>query len=134
MADINEKIDQVGDKLGELNNTADTTAEYDPEDIKNNKFQAILAFVFSLIYYLYILIVNKEPSKFVRFHLNQGLVLWLINIIVNVANRIFTIFIFRIILWVVSFALFVIAIIGIINICNGKAKELPVVGGIKLLK
>ena len=32
-------------KIADLNNTADTTAEYDAQDIRNNKAMAILAYL-----------------------------------------------------------------------------------------
>lgn len=42
MADLNEKLE-------ELNNTKDTTAEYDPADIEANKVMGILAYLSWLV-------------------------------------------------------------------------------------
>lgn len=134
MADINEKIDQVGEKLGELNNTPDTTSEYDQDDINNNKFAAVLAFIFAPIYLIYTLIAKKDQSKFVRFHLNQGLVLWLVQIIVDILADILRIGVLRIVFRILNFLILVLVVVGVVNICTGKAKELPVIGNIKLLK
>ena len=41
---------------------------------------------------------------------------------------------FSILSSLVSLALFVLAIIGIVNACSGKAKELPLVGTFRILK
>jgi hypothetical protein len=40
MSDNQESFEE---KVKALNNTADTTSEFDPQDIENNKFMAILA-------------------------------------------------------------------------------------------
>ena len=56
MADINEK-------LNELNNTADTTNEFDPQDIQNNKAMAILAYLSWLVL---IPLFAAKDSKFAR--------------------------------------------------------------------
>ena len=58
-----------------------------------------------------------------RFHLNQGLVVNLFGLLsaVPLVGRIWSIFIL------------ICAIIGIINASNGENKEVPLIGGIKLL-
>ena len=71
----------VKDKFNEFNNTADTTNEYDPADIENNKVMAVLAYFGILVL---IPIFAAKESKFARFHANQGLVLWLAGIILGV--------------------------------------------------
>lgn len=124
MADENEKFD-LGDKLEELNNTADTTSEYSEEDIANNKVFAILAYIGIL--FLVPLLAAKE-SKFARFHANQGLILFIVEIIVGILSFIPII---GLLLWI---ATIVLAILGIVNAANGKAKELPLIGKFKLLK
>ena len=129
MADLN-------DKLNELNNTPDTTAEYDQNDIEQNKVMAILAYLGILV--LVPLFAAKE-SKFARFHTNQGLVLAIAEIVVSIAVNILDgIPLVGIIVSIagglIGLVSFILAIIGIINAAQGKAKELPVIGGIKLLK
>ena len=42
--------------------------------------------------------------------------------------------IFSVITWAVGILIIVLAIIGIINAVQGKAKELPIIGKIKILK
>ena len=55
-------------KLQNLNNTADTTAEFDAQDITSNKAMAILAYFGPLVL---IPIFAAKQSKFARYHSNQ---------------------------------------------------------------
>lgn len=122
----NEPID-ISEKLSELNNTADTTAEYDAQDIEKNKVMAVLAYIIFLIP-----LFAAKDSKFARFHTNQGLVLFIGGIIASVVAVI------PVVGWIVApiaaLAITVLAVIGIINALNGRAKELPLVGKFKILK
>lgn len=122
----NQPID-LSEKFNEFNNTADTTAEYDAQDIEKNKVMALLAYVIFLIPLL-----AAKDSKFARFHTNQGLVLFLGGIIASVVAVI------PVIGWIVApiagLVITVLAIIGILNALNGRAKELPVIGKFKILK
>ncbi len=115
------------EKLSELNNTADSTSEYAPEDIEKNKVMAVLAYIIFLIPLL-----AAKDSKFARFHTNQGLVLFIGAVIASVVAAI------PVIGWIVapilSLAITVLAILGIVNVLNGRAKELPVIGKFKILK
>ena len=127
-------------KIAGLNNTADTTAEYDAQDIRNNKAMAILAYLSWLV--LISLFAAKE-SKFARFHCNQGLVLAITEIIYVIAYEILSAVILAIswrlgflvsIIGIVGIVFAVVSIIGIVNAANGKAKELPIIGKFKILK
>ena len=117
----------LSEKFNEFNNTADTTAEYDAQDIEKNKVMALLAYIIFLIPLL-----AAKDSKFARFHTNQGLVLFLGGIIASVVAVI------PVIGWIVApivgLVITVLAIIGILNALNGRAKELPVIGKFKILK
>lgn len=128
-------------------NTADTTNQFDMKDIEDNK-------VISLFAYLGILflipLIARPNSRYARFHTNQGLILFIAWAIYGAAAGIVTavftalamsIVVFGSIAVIVS-ALFrlanlffvVLMIIGIVNSCTGKAKELPLIGGFKILK
>lgn len=117
----------LSEKFNELNNTADTTSEYDAQDIEKNKVMALLAYIIFLIPLL-----AAKDSKFARFHANQGLVLFLGGIIASVVAVI------PVIGWIIApiagLVITVLAIIGILNALNGRAKELPVIGKFKILK
>lgn len=121
-----EQID-ISEKLTQLNNTADTTAEYDAQDIEKNKVMAVLAYIIFLIPLL-----AAKDSKFARFHTNQGLVLFIGGILSSVIAAI------PIIGWIIApiagIIITILAVIGIVNALGGKAKELPIIGKFKILK
>ena len=125
------------EKFQNLNNTADTTSQFDPQDITNNKVMAILAYFGILVL---IPIFAAKESKFARFHANQGLILFIAGIAIYIVQTIFY-SIFSLRLWwlistvvgIIGLVIFVLAIIGIVNAAQGKAKELPLVGNFKIL-
>lgn len=121
-----EKTD-FSEKISQLNNTADTTADYDAADIEKNKIMAVLAYIIFLIPLL-----AAKDSRFARFHTNQGLVLFISAIIISIVAAI------PIIGWIIApiigLLITVLAIIGIINALNGRTKELPIIGKFKILK
>ncbi len=145
------------DKVKNLNNTADTTAEFEQTDIESNKVLAVLSYLGILVL---VPIFAGKNSKFARYHANQGLVLaiaevayWIVQaILLAIINAIFpgpkyTLYgytysyghsaiynVFSFILGIVSIAFLVLAVIGIINAAQGKAKELPIIGKFKILK
>ncbi|MBR1402375.1 MAG: zinc ribbon domain-containing protein [Prevotella sp.] len=132
--------ESIEEKLKALNNTADTTQEFDPQDIEKNKFMAILAYFGILVI---IPILAAKESKFARFHSNQGLILCIAAILYSICYSILSSVILSIswhLYWLVSiigilgFAFLIWFIIGIINAAQGKAKELPLIGHYKLLK
>ena len=130
MADVNEKID-------EILNTEDDTAQFDEADVSSNKALGVLAYIGILVL---IPIFAGKDSKFARFHANQGLVLFVCELIVSVVisgilgNIPGIGFVFDIVGALLSIFGFVLMIIGIVNAAGGKAKKLPVIGGISLLK
>lgn len=119
--------DAVGEKLKQLNDTKDETEGFDKADIEKNKIMAVLAYIIFLIP----LIAAKE-SPFARFHTNQGLLLVIAAVILSVIAAI------PVIGWIIApvigIAVTVLAVIGILNALNGKAKELPLIGKFRILK
>lgn len=119
-----EKVNAAWTKF---NDTADSSAKYDKTDIENNKVMGILAYIGILVL---IPLFGAKGSKFARFHANQGLILFVIEIICSVLSWIPIV---KIVTSIVSVVAFLFAILGIVNVCNGKAKELPIIGGIRFL-
>lgn len=141
-------------KIKNLNNTADTTAEYDGGDIAQNKAMSVLSYIGILVL---IPVFAAKNSKFARFHANQGLVLLITETLYNVCRFIINI-LFRVIsaivisisyklsfilgflglistiLSLVNFVFIAFLIIGIANVANGRAKELPIIGKFRILK
>ena len=121
-------------------NTADTTAQYDPADVEKNKAMGVLAYLSWLVL---IPIFAAKDSRFARFHANQGLVLFIASAIFGVARWILSeillaiswrLYFVTIIISLFGLVFLALAIIGIVNAATGKAKELPAIGQIRILK
>ena len=113
-------------KVANLNNTPDSTGDFDPEDVRGHKGMAILAYFGILVL---IPILAAKDSPFARYHSNQGLILLILGVIAVILGRIW-----GVLGWIADIIVFILFIIGIINAANGRAKELPVVGKFRLLK
>jgi len=130
---IADKTEALGDKLSELNNTADTTFAYNPQDVQSHKGMAVLAYLSWLVL---IPIFTARESPYVRFHINQGLVLAIAEAIWGICAAIAgeLLWFLGFILDLGSIAFLVLAILGIVNAAKGRAKELPVIGRFRILK
>lgn len=118
----------------------DHTMEFDPQDIEKNKVLSSLAYL-GILFFLPL--VGCPDSKFGKFHANQGLVLFLAEVIFGAIGNLI-----RVVLLLVPFVggamatlintvigiVFVVALVmGLVNTLNGKAKEIPIIGKIKLI-
>lgn len=130
------------DPFAAFSNVEDVTDEFDADDIQQNKGIAVLSYLGLL--FLIPLLAAKN-SRFAQFHTNQGLVLFLTEIALSVSlgilSAIFSlsgisvlIFLFRLIRYAANVACLIFAIIGIVNVCQGKAKKLPIIGEITIIK
>jgi uncharacterized membrane protein len=118
-------------------NTADYSEEMDKADVEKNKFICCAAY---LLFFLPL--VMAQESKFGRFHANQGL----LCLILYIAGTVVTTIVRMILRWgilsmlsslisfVVFIAVFGIGVIGIINAYSGKAKDIPFIGTVRLIK
>lgn len=109
--------------------SADYTAQFAPADIEANKIMAVLAYILFLIP----LLAAKE-SPYAKYHTNQGLLVCLAAIAVSIVGSIIPILGWFIILPVGSIIVAVLGIIGIINAWKGTAKDLPIIGKIRIIK
>ena len=102
---------------------------FSEKEKKEGKLMAILSYVgvLSLVPYL-----AEKDNKWVRYHAIQGVNLFIIEVILYII-RVIPI-LGWIVGWLGSIVTLVISIIGIVNTCNGEAKELPIVGKIKFIK
>lgn len=124
--EINEGAKKVEDKAKELyNNVKDSTKDFSKKDIEDGKLMGIFSYLGLLAL---IPFFSEKNNKFVRFHAVQGMNLFIIEIIVGIVNFI------PFIGWLLDVAVAILSIIGIVNVINGEAKELPVVGSIKIIK
>ncbi len=122
------------------NSAEDHTAWFTREDIEQNKAMAILSYLGILVL---VPIFAAKDSRFARFHANQGLALLIAliayGIIENILNSVFYAIwwglgsIFSIVLNLVYLVFVVYIILGIVNAAKGEAKELPIIGKLKIL-
>lgn len=123
--------------VNNMMNTADTTSKFDPQDINDNKGMSVLAYIGILFL---IPLLACPNSRFARYHTNQGLVLFLLELAIGVVTSIFTFIpvigpiIGGLLSAVGGIFTLVLMIMGIINAAQGQAKELPLIGKITLLK
>lgn len=123
MAENKRKID-----VSVITNTADKTETMNSNDINNNRLMAVLSYI--SILFLIPLFWAKD-SKFARFHVNQGILIFIVSFVLGLLSAIpFVGIIFKIL----NVVAFIFAILGIVNAVQGKAKELPLIGKYTLIK
>ena len=99
---------------------------FDQEDVNLNKGLAVLAY---LVFPLALIQNIKMKSEFVAYHLNNMLLIYLLQIICVLCA------IIPVLGWIVAFAgniaVLVFWIMGLLNVKNGIGKPVPILGGIK---
>jgi len=112
--------------------------EVTAEDAERHKVMGILAYLGILCL---VPILAAKDSPFARYHANQGLVLFLLEIVLLISTNVLAVVFSMLSLGFINFFLglvhlvpLVLLILGIINAAAGKCVPLPVIGGIKLLK
>lgn len=115
----------------------DITGSFDTNDIEQNKVLAAVGYIPVLFL---VPLLAAPQSGYAKFHANQGLILTLTSLVLFVAREvlcaIFGIlpllrdFIPTIISTVISVAVIAYMVIGIIYAAQGKAKRLPIIGGL----
>jgi len=110
----------------------------DKADAEANKLMGILSY---LLFFIPLITGDHKKSPFVRFHVNQGTVLFLTNLIWAVCSGVLGIVLgiiklgfIAILFPLVNIALFVLVIMGILAVLKGEAKELPVIGKFTIIK
>ena len=94
----------------------------------NDKTMAIVAYIVFFIP----LLISKNRSAFLNFHINQGLTLFIVALVGSIALGFLSFYMVNN-LW--SLLMLVLVIMGIMNVSRNEMKELPVIGGwFKLIK
>lgn len=140
-----------GATIHNLNDTPDTTVDYDKTDIEQNKWMAALSYLGPLVF---IPLFVKKDSPYVQYHAKQGInmfAVWVAHTIICGLLSLIKVrkigYVFGIpydymatpafvsvIICLISLAVSALAIIGIVNALSGKAKQLPIIGGISIIK
>ncbi|MBP9987603.1 MAG: YtxH domain-containing protein [Bacteroidales bacterium] len=129
-AETKEKIKEKINEMEAESAAADANATYTEDEVRNGTLMGILAYlgILNLIPFF----VEKE-NKFVRFHTVQGftlLIIWVILVVIDALTGKFLNFVFN----TLEFLVGIWAIIGIVNVIKGEAKELPLIGKYRFIK
>jgi fumarate reductase subunit D len=100
------------------------TSATKPTTVSNNTLMAVLAYFGILVLVLFLIDVKKDP--FVKFHIKQGLVLFILEIVTMLISGLPGVG--GLLSNLLGIACVVLSIVGIINAVSGKTTELPVVG------
>ena len=112
------------------------------QDAQANKTMAILAYI---VFFVPLITGDHRKSPFVKYHVNQGLLLFIVNAaysflyifltsVVKVRHDYFGIVYYStpgwlsVILYIPYLAIAGLCVMGILNAVNGKMKPLPVIG------
>ena len=117
-----------------INNVEDISYNYSEKEIKDGKELGILCYICPIIPYF----LNKKNS-FVKYHSVIGMNLFVLAIFYYIFFKMITainieLLFLKILLLVIWFIILLLACLGISNVCNGKAKELPIINKIKVFK
>ena len=111
----------------------DHTADYDAQDISDNKVYALSAYVFCFIGILLCHVLAKE-SPYAQFHAREALKLDLVTVVVYIISCLLCwtciVPVAGVILIVI---LLVVRIIAFVQVCKGQAKEPWLIRSIKAL-
>lgn len=102
----------------------------------DKKVTSILAYLSIILWLVGFLAGDKEGAK---FHLNQGLVLFIASMIIGVLGGVLSVIpvisiVGTIVSGVGSLIILVFTIMGIISACKDEEKPLPLIGNIQILK
>ena len=103
---------------------------YDAQDIADNKLVASISYFYCL-FFVPLLICPR--SSFARFHANQALILFLVSTIGGAVLRFIPI-LGGFAAWIFGLFVLFFGVSGFLNAYGGKARELPFVGHLRLIK
>ncbi len=111
----------------------DHTAEFTPEDVKDNKIFAVCAYLFSF-FGIVIALLGGKDSAFTKFHVKQALKFALLEVaVIGVGLVLFwTIIVPFAAIGFISF-IGVLEIIAIVKVCCGKSEEPIILRKIKFI-
>ena len=131
--DIKEKIADIKIKAKREENSSIYIGY---SDINKNKGFAVISYIWILFL---VPIFGAKDSKYARFHANQGLNLFLAELILIVITGLLINIpllggLFNVFATLLSMVFLIFHIMGIVNAVKGRVKPLPVIGAIRLIK
>ncbi|MFH1292471.1 MAG: hypothetical protein ABIH87_04740 [bacterium] len=97
--------------------------EQKPEQASENNKENTLMGVIAYVVFFVPLLTDAKDDPFVKYHVKQGLLLFLIA----VGAVVLTPILFMIV-WLIHLAVLVLAIMGIVNVLNHKKEPVPFIG------
>lgn len=114
---------------------------FNEAEVKKNKVMGVLCYL-GILVFIPILAGDKD-SEYLKLHKNQGLVLFIINVIADLLEKSWirigflgnlTGAVISVGCDIISFVLAILWILGIVYACKGTKNELPGIGKIKIFK
>lgn len=117
-----------------------TNGYFNEEEVNQNKWMGVISYLGFWV--LVPILMGDKKSEYVRFHINQGLTLYVIDAIVGLikGNWLYKVLPDAIAavmitgLTAIEIVFFVLMILGIISAWKGVRRKLPVIGNINILK
>lgn len=127
MTQSNNEQETVKD--AEVTTSGNKSDETPKQSKKNDTLIAALAYI---IFFLPLLVAKED--KFAMYHANQGLLLFLLGLGVNVVAGIIPIFGWFFIWPLGNLFVFILAIMGFFTAYKGEKKPLPIIGGYTIIE
>ncbi len=115
---------------------------FDQNEVRQNKAMGVLSYLGILV--LIPLLAGNKKSEYVKHHVNQGLVLFILSSLVDLLEGDWVWGLHSIIhfgggmfSWIfdiLGLVFFILMVMGIVAACKGERKELPLIGKIKFFK
>ena len=123
---------------GNRNQNTDYSANFDSEDISENKVSAMAAYLLGPVGIIIALLIARD-SAYTAFHVRQALKLTVCSVVLEIIAAILALFgmiplvgiIFKLVLVIVCFiwlGVLVLRLIAIAQVCDGEAREPAIVG------
>ena len=96
-----------------------------PIACKKNTTMAVIAYI---LFFVPLLTGDAKKDPFVKYHVKQGLVLFLLAVLIQVIGWVMPFYFWYSFSWILSLVMIVLLILGIVNAVNGKQEPLPVIG------
>lgn len=112
----------------------DHTHEFSPKDISDNKVIAMLVYLLGAVGII-IALLGSQTSPYAAFHVRQALKFVVVDTLLSLISILFCwTFIIPIAAGICVIVLFVCRIICFFSICNGNAKEPPIIRSLGFLR
>lgn len=113
-------------------NDEKTASLFNGNDIQKNKVQAILPYLFPILFFLPLIADKEKNSAFCKFHANQQFTWFLVTIVLRVIENVIGIIplVGGIVTSVIGIAELVISIALMYGASKGKALRLPFIGNL----